>query len=90
MKVVASKQVHPTSWMILKAKSRAAVVSQMKEEVFAKNYRETRRMERDRISAAIYRQTPAFRHAAHTERQASIYTGNASVADYPYVRQMMG
>jgi len=89
MKIVASKPVHPTSWMILKAKTRAAVVSQMKEEVFAKNDRETKRMERYRISTAIYRQTPAFRHASHTRKQGGIYFGNSTAVDFPHVRESM-
>ena len=81
-KVLTSKPVNPSSWMVLKSKARNALLTATKEEVFAKNERDTKRMELERLSKAVYSTSPGFRHQAHTVDKGSVYMGNASLTPY--------
>ncbi len=77
-RVVTSKPVSPSQWLVLKQKARQAIITQSKEEIHAAHARTTRRMEHERISAAIYGTTPGFRKHAHTEGMAGLY-GNLTL-----------
>ena len=81
-KVVTSKPVNPSAWLLLKQKTRNAIIHATREEVNAKHDRDTKRMELERLSSAIYGYSPGFRHEAHTLRKGNIF-GNATLAPYP-------
>ena len=77
-RVVTSKPVSPSQWLVLKQKARQAIITQSKAEIAAAHERTTRRMEHERISGAIYGTTPGFRKHAHTEGMAGLY-GNLTL-----------
>ena len=78
-RVITSKPINPSQWLVLKQKARQALITHSKEEIHAAHARTTRRMEHERISGAIYGTTPGFRKHAHTEGMAGLY-GNISLA----------
>ena len=49
-KVVTSKPVNPSAWLLLKQKTRSAIIHATREEVNAKHDRDTKRMELERLS----------------------------------------
>ncbi len=72
-KVVTSKPVNPSAWLLLKQKTRNAIIHATREEVNAKHDRDTKRMELERLSSAIYGYSPGFRHEAHTLRKGEVF-----------------
>ena len=78
-KVVTSKPLKPSAWLLLRQKARNAIIHSTREEIHAAHDRDTKRMELERLSAAIYGTSPGFRQAAHTDRSAEHYMGNATL-----------
>ena len=74
-KVVTSKPVNPSAWLLLRQKilRRNAIIHAMREEGNAKHNRDTKRMELERFSNAIYNYSPGFRHEAHTLRNGDVF-----------------
>ena len=72
-KVVTSKPVNPSDWLLLRQKTRNAIIHATREEVNAKHDRDTKRMELERLSSAIYNYSPGFRHEAHTLRKGEVF-----------------
>ena len=68
-KVITSKPVNPSAWLLLRQKIRNAIIHATREEVHAKHDRDTKRMELERLSKAIFGFSPGFRHEAHTLRK---------------------
>ena len=72
-KVVTSRPVNPSAWLLLRQKTRNAIIHATREEINAKHDRDTKRMELERLSNAIYNYSPGFRHEAHTLRKGEIF-----------------
>ena len=53
-KVVTSKPVNPSAWLLLKQKTRNAIIHATREEVNENHDRDTKRMELERLSSAIF------------------------------------
>ncbi len=77
-KVVTSKPVNPSAWLLLSQKTRNAIIHATREEVNAKHDRDTKRMKLKRISSAIYNYSPGFRHEAHTLRKGDTFNATPS------------
>ena len=79
-KVVTSKPVNPSAWLLLRQKTRNAIIHATREEVNAKHDRDTKRMELERLSSAINNYSQGFRHEAHTLRKGAVFNPTTTAA----------
>ena len=76
-RVVTSRPVNPSAWLVLQKKMRQAIITHSRMEAQAAMDRTTKMMELERIANSIYDSTPGFRKHVHTEGGAQLYKGKS-------------